>query len=186
MRRRPLPAAALAALLLAGTARAGVEVDAGDPRLQRAGASWLLSGRPFDGLIRSRTAEGLRAEQPVRNGLREGLTRSWYPDGSLAEQRAYAGGRKNGAQSQWWPGGMPRLQAQMRDDRPVGQLRTWYADGRPYEEHRYDDAGHESGLQRVWYEDGSLRANYVVRDGRRYGTTGPRACAGKEPAGAVQ
>jgi hypothetical protein len=72
----------------------------------------------------------------------------------------------------------------MQDDRNTGTTRSFFPGGRPYEEHRYDASGHEAGPQRVWYQDGSLRANYTVRDGRRYGTTGPMECAGRGESGA--
>jgi hypothetical protein len=32
------------------------------------------------------------------------------------------------------------------------------------------------GQQRMWWPDGTLRANYVVRDGRRYGLLGAKGC----------
>jgi hypothetical protein len=36
--------------------------------------------------------------------------------------------------------------------------------------------GHETGLQRIWQPDGSLFANYEVRNGRNYGLTGTTHC----------
>jgi len=38
-------------------------------------------------------------------------------------------------------------------------------------------AGHEDGVQQLYREDGSLYANYIVRDGRKYGLTGEKECA---------
>ncbi len=37
--------------------------------------------------------------------------------------------------------------------------------------------GHESGLQQLWQSDGALYANYIVREGRKYGLTGTKECA---------
>ena len=37
-------------------------------------------------------------------------------------------------------------------------------------------AGKEAGPPRMWYPDGSLRASYVVKDGRRYGLMGSKGC----------
>ena len=36
--------------------------------------------------------------------------------------------------------------------------------------------GVEVGLQRAWRENGTLYANYEVRDGKRYGVVNARLC----------
>ena len=53
----------------------------------------------------------------------------------------------------------------------------------PYRDSHYAP-GHEAGSQRMWYADGTLRANYVARDGRRYGLMGAKGCVteDREPA----
>jgi antitoxin component YwqK of YwqJK toxin-antitoxin module len=56
----------------------------------------------------------------------------------------------------------------------------WFPDGTLYKQFRYEH-GHESGAQRMWYVDGSVRANYVVRDGRRYGLIGAKGCVSDAP-----
>ena len=35
----------------------------------------------------------------------------------------------------------------------------------------------------MWQEDGTARANYVVREGRRYGLMGAKGCVGDGPDG---
>ncbi len=154
-------------------------VAATDPRLHREGARWFLADRPYSGEIDEQTADGARSILPLREGLMQGPVRTWYPDGRLRSERLYEGGRKSGPQRQWWPDGRIKLSAIMLADAPVGVLHSWYPSGQRFEEHRYDAAGRESGLQRVWYEDGAQRANYVVLQGRRYGSIGPKGCAGK-------
>ena len=37
--------------------------------------------------------------------------------------------------------------------------------------------GKEAGAQRMWNEDGTLRANYVIKEGRRFGLLGSKPCA---------
>ncbi len=53
----------------------------------------------------------------------------------------------------------------------------------PFEEHRCDADGHEDSARKVSHDDGTIRSNYVVRNGRRYGTPGPKGCVGVDKAG---
>src|SRR5439155_11394424 len=39
--------------------------------------------------------------------------------------------------------------------------------------------GHELGQQQMWNPDGTIRSNYVIKDGRRYGLVGAMGCSGK-------
>ena len=57
-----------------------------------------------------------------------------------------------------------------------GRSREWLADGTLYREMNYEH-GHEAGLQQLWYDDGSVRAAYIVKNGRRYGLMGAKGCA---------
>ena len=36
--------------------------------------------------------------------------------------------------------------------------------------------GKEQGSQKVWYNNGKIKSNYVVKDGRRYGLLGTKNC----------
>ena len=56
-----------------------------------------------------------------------------------------------------------------------GDVKVWYPDGSLFQHFKYKK-GHEDGAQKVWKSDGRIKANYVVRDGRRYGLTGVKNC----------
>ena len=56
-----------------------------------------------------------------------------------------------------------------------GVSREWFASGALWHEQRYA-AGHEAGVQRMYWEDGRVRASYVVSGGRRYGLLGAKGC----------
>ena len=60
-----------------------------------------------------------------------------------------------------------------------GVAREWYAGGALFTEQQYA-LGHEAGLQRMYWEDGRVRASYVVRDGRRYGLLGAKGCVTRD------
>jgi hypothetical protein len=182
-RRWPLWPLVLVGLLAIGAtsdaagdaAPGGLQLRGDDPRLQRAGRRWLISGVPFTGTILMMEPYGGRARLPVVAGLLQGVVRSSYLHGSRRSERAYVRGEKDGLQREWWPDGQLRMRAIMAHDRIVGSMQTWYADGHPFEEKQYAD-GQEAGLQRVFDRSGELRANYIIRDGRRYGFVMPTAC----------
>ena len=56
-----------------------------------------------------------------------------------------------------------------------GERIEWHPSGRVAARFRYHQ-GAELGLQRVWDLSGNLQANYVTRDGRRYGLVGVKPC----------
>ena len=102
---------------------------------------------------------------------------SRYADGALREVRSYRAGREVGVHRGYWPSGAPRFEYEYRDGLMHGRAREWHEGGGQYREARYV-RGHEEGAQRMWSADGSLRASYVVRDGRRFGFIGAVGCTG--------
>jgi antitoxin component YwqK of YwqJK toxin-antitoxin module len=57
--------------------------------------------------------------------------------------------------------------------------REWYPDGSLFRESQYAE-GQEAGRQRMWHADGTLRSNYIVREGQRYGLIGSKGCTGAD------
>lgn len=136
----------------------------------------LLEGRPFSGFLLQTLPNGDTAAcTGYLNGLQEGTSRIWHPNGSLSEERTFHRGRKVGTHRGWWPNGKRRFEYTFRDGEHHGAMLEWYEDGRPYREFHHRE-GYEEGSQRMWWEDGGIRANYVVRNGRRYGLIGVKNC----------
>ena len=70
---------------------------------------------------RTMDANGLvRLEIEYRDGVRDGVYRSWYTDGRLAEVRHYVEGREEGVQQAWAPDGQLYLNYEMRNGRRYG------------------------------------------------------------------
>ena len=105
--------------------------------------------------------------------------RTFYPDGRVAEQRTWIGGRAEGVQRGWWPNGKPRFDYTYHEGVMSDVAREWYPGGALFTEQHYTD-GHEAGLQRMFWEDGRVRASYVIRDGRRYGLLGAKGCVARD------
>jgi antitoxin component YwqK of YwqJK toxin-antitoxin module len=104
------------------------------------------------------------------------VTRSWYPNGQIAQERSYLAGRETGLHRGWWPNGMPKFVYAYAGGLLQGESREWFQSGALWRDQHYE-AGHESGLQRLYWEDGRVRASYEVHDGRRYGLMGAKGCA---------
>jgi antitoxin component YwqK of YwqJK toxin-antitoxin module len=103
-----------------------------------------------------------------------------YAGGRVAAIRHYdARGRAAGTHRGWWENGAPKFAYTYAGGVMEGRAVDWFRDGRPYREAHYA-RGHEDGPQRMWYADGTLRASYVVRDGRRYGLMGAKGCVTRD------
>ena len=61
------------------------------------------------------------------------------------------------------------------NDEYEGTCREWSSDGLLVKEMNYLK-GHEEGSQRWWYDNGKIKANYIIKQGRRYGLLGTKNC----------
>jgi antitoxin component YwqK of YwqJK toxin-antitoxin module len=134
-----------------------------------AGPMRLLALTLLVGSASMTDSRGVAAERELR--------REWYPDGRMRTERAYVRGVEDGVHRGWYADGAPMFERHYRRGLAQGLQREWYPDGTPYTEFTYVD-GHENGRQRMWTEYGALRANYVVRAGRRFGLMGSTGCEG--------
>ena len=57
-----------------------------------------------------------------------------------------------------------------------GELKEWMETGQPYRFFHYIK-GYEEGSQKMWWSNGSIRANYVIKNGKRYGLLGLKICS---------
>lgn len=113
-----------------------------------------------------------------RNGRLHGVARGWYANGQLEYERMYSSGRETGVHRGWYENGGKRFAYTFQDGVPNGVQQEWFENGRTYSLFHYA-GGHEQGAQQMWNADGTLRANYVIRSGRRYGLPGSTGCLGK-------
>jgi antitoxin component YwqK of YwqJK toxin-antitoxin module len=109
------------------------------------------------------------------NGQLTGLCRKWYPNKKLLEERLYAGGKKNGKQLAFWENGNKRFEFTSQNDAYEGELREWTFDGQLTHLAHFKE-GQEEGSQKLWYDNGKIRANYVIIKGKRYGLLGTKNC----------
>jgi antitoxin component YwqK of YwqJK toxin-antitoxin module len=175
LRRTILLTSALCTLSIPLTA--GEVMDSKSNDLTRQGQIWLFKGEPFTGEVRRIEDDGVITILPLQAGYVTGVVRGKAPDGTLRREGAFKKSMPVGLHRTWWPDGKKQSENNYLEGIPEGESRTWYANGNPYEVHRYK-RGQEYGAQQVWFEDKRLKANYEIRNGRRYGNFGAMGCIG--------
>jgi antitoxin component YwqK of YwqJK toxin-antitoxin module len=112
-----------------------LRVNADDMDFNPATYRYLYQGKPFTGEMYEYGTDGtvtsVKAISEFVEGLRHGITRVFYPDGTL------------------------RSEARYEYNRPVGLERTWHHNGQLEEEISYTEEGTWIATRR-WDEDGEL------------------------------
>ena len=109
------------------------------------------------------------------NGILDGVSKKWYPNGQLMEVRIYKLGQKNGKQVAYFENGKVKFDFTAKLDQYEGELKEWNNDGNLIHFATYKN-GQEEGTQKMWYDNGKIRANYVMVNGKRYGLLGTKNC----------
>lgn len=108
-------------------------------------------------------------------GKEEGEWKSFYENKQLKELRYFNNGKKMGKYSVWWPNGKPFMQYQFENDEYEGTCMEWNEQGVMVKQMNYQ-LGHEVGSQKWWYDNGKIKANYIIQEGRRFGLLGTKNC----------
>ena len=103
------------------------------------------------------------------------IQKKYYPNKQLMEYRAFRNEMKNGEQIAYWDNGNKRFEFIAVNDVYEGELKEWDYNGKLFHLAHYKN-GQEDGVQKLWYENGKIRANYVIIKGRRFGLLGTKNC----------
>ena len=109
------------------------------------------------------------------NGKENGYWFQYYPNHVLKEKRFFVNGKKEGEHIGFYENGEKRFSYHLKNDVYEGNNREWTSDGRLIKDMNYR-LGQEQGSQKIWYDNGKIKANYVIKDGRRYGLLGTKNC----------
>ena len=63
----------------------------------------------------------------------------------------------------------------LKDDEYNGSLKEWNRKGQIIKSFNYVN-GYENGSQKLWFDNGEVRSNYVIKNNRRYGLLGTKNC----------
>lgn len=109
------------------------------------------------------------------NGREHGKWEKFYPNNSRKEVRYFTNGQKTGLYQAWWRNGKRQLEYSFVADEYEGTCREWNEKGQLSRIMNYRK-GYEEGPQKWWYDGGKMKANYIIKDGRRYGLLGTKNC----------
>ncbi len=109
------------------------------------------------------------------NGEAHGEWKKFYPSNKINEVRYFKNGQKTGLYQAWWANGNKQLAYQFIADEYDGLCKEWNEQGQLTRIMNYKK-GHEEGEQKWWYDSGKIKANYVIKNGRRYGLLGTKNC----------
>jgi len=108
-------------------------------------------------------------------GKEHGAWKKFYPSKKIKEIRYFENGRKTGKYIAWWENGQKQLDYTFVADEYEGSCKEWNDEGGLTKDMNYKK-GHEEGRQQCWYDNGKIKANYIIKDGRRYGLLGTKNC----------
>jgi antitoxin component YwqK of YwqJK toxin-antitoxin module len=137
----------------------------------------IIDHQPFSGTLftlfpgTSDTAEICR----YLEGKEHGEWKKNYPSNKIREKRYYNQGQKTGEYIVWWENGRKQLQYFFEADEYEGACKEWSETGFLNKLMHYK-RGHEEGHQQWWYDNGKIKANYIIKDGRRFGLLGTKNC----------
>jgi antitoxin component YwqK of YwqJK toxin-antitoxin module len=109
------------------------------------------------------------------DGKEHGEWRKYYSSNKIKERRFFTNGQKTGEYIAWWENGNKQLQYLFVADEYEGTCKEWSETGFLNKIMKYKK-GHEEGQQQCWYDNGKIKANYIIKDGRRYGLLGTKNC----------
>jgi antitoxin component YwqK of YwqJK toxin-antitoxin module len=113
--------------------------------------------------------------ESYHDGLLSGVQKKWYSNKKRMEERHYCNGQKNGKQVAFWGNDNKKFEFIAKNDTYEGELREWTVEGRLFHLATFSN-GQEDGSQKMWYDNGKIRANYVMIKGKRYGLLGTKNC----------
>jgi hypothetical protein len=150
---------------------------ADNPQISFENAGVFYQGKPFSGTLfrlDSQTQDTLKIESYLK-GNSHGKWIQYFPGHVLKEFRTFERGKKTGAFVQYFPTGKKQQAYYFQNDEYQGLASEWNERGVLIREMHYV-AGHEEGSQKLFYDNGQIRANYVMKDGRRFGLLGTKNC----------
>lgn len=106
---------------------------------------------------------------PFLLGKRDGLRRSYYANGQLAEEYRLKDDKPHGPTKVWHESGKLRSEATFVDGKHQGEVRVYYENGNLFAIHQVRD-GRKHGLNQWFYPDGTLKSYEMYKDDLQHGT----------------
>jgi len=109
-------------------------------------------------------------------GKRQGDFKGWYKNGNKWFKRFYTRGLKTGIHQGWFDNGKPMFEYHFNEKGVYnGKVTEWYKNGVLLKEFSFKE-GKEEGSQKMWQPNGKIKANFVTKEGERFGLVGLKKC----------
>src|ERR1017187_10310191 len=151
-------------------------INSATSNLQMVNGILNLDNRLFTGIVYTLPGENDTAEIAGFLDVKEnGIRKRYYPNGQLKEIREFESGNKVGTYLAWWENGRKKMEHYFDKDEYEGTCREWNYEGGLVKEMNYKK-GFEEGSQKMFYDNGKVKVNYIMINGRRYGLLGTKNC----------
>ena len=137
---------------------------------------YYIGSKPYSGFIKDvYETDTLKSISSYFQGLDQGTTKTFFPNGALETERNYKNGLAYGQHLGYWKNGNRKFDFKYFNDKREGLQKQWYESGSKYYELSFTD-DQEKGTQKAWRENGKPYINYEVKDGVRYGLQKSALC----------
>lgn len=137
----------------------------------------FLKGNLYSGkLIKHDTLHQFKTISNYYQGKKEGAELRYLKDTLKIEERFYTKGKKRGIHKGWWNNKKLRFVYHFNTKGEYhGEVNEWYKNGQQMKAFNFQN-GKEVGTQQLWRDDGKIRANFVAKNGDRFGLIGLKKC----------
>lgn len=131
----------------------------------------------FSGVVNEYyTSSKIKSSSQYYQGKREGFYNGWHQNGTKWFERNYTNGFKTKTHLGWFDNGSLMFRYQFNNQGDYnGEIVEWYANKQKFKEFHFVD-GVEDGSQKMWQPNGKIKANYVTKNGERFGVIGLKKC----------
>lgn len=108
-------------------------------------------------------------------GKEHGTWKVFFPNRQLQELRYFNQGMKIKTLKRWWANGQIQLACTFKNGEYDQAFHEWNINGQLIKTMHYNQ-GFEEGSQKLFYDTGKIRSNYVMKNGKRIGLLGTKNC----------
>ena len=135
-----------------------------------------LQDKPFNGTSILKYNNNTIAEAiDYKNGIKNGVFKKWFEDGTLSFEAFYANGQLHGVSKSWWSNGNLRSESNYINGKANGIQKQWYVSGQKFKLMTLVN-GKEEGMQQAWRRNGKIYNNYQAKNGRIFGLKRANLC----------
>ncbi len=154
-----------------------IEKNISDVRFELINGVLLFNKTPYSGILNEYyKGVKLKSKSQYFEGKREGYYKGWYVNGNKWFERTYKKGIKIGTHLGWYINKRKMFEYHFNMKGAYhGTVKEWYKNKQLLKVFNYVE-GKEDGSQKMWKENGKIKANFVVKNGERFGLIGLKKC----------